>query len=173
MCHCQSRAKPGAGPLPRRQPSLCKLNTSTPADHPLLLFVTQGHGRHLKMQNRHPAPTTSPCGFSARNTGVACEVCGHAQWREGRNSCGQQRNTTLVKLNMLKNRLHLAFEMGIGNQLAIGLGEPKRNETKTGQVWKMLQPFQTAQHQLKPIPTVLWHVFLKDNTPDRDSSGHK
>ena len=119
-----------------------KLNTSTPAYHPLLLFVTQGHGRHLKMQNRHPAPTTSPCGFSARNTGVACEVCGHAQWREGRNSCGQQRNTTLVKLNMLKNRLHLAFEMGIGNQLAIGLGERKRNKTKKVKCGKCCSRFR-------------------------------
>ena len=143
---------------PTAPPPAISLQNSTLAHQPLL-FVTQGHGQHLKMQNRHPAPTTSPCGFSARNTGVACEVCGHAQWREGRNSCGQQRNTTLVKLNMLKNRLHLAFEMGIGNQLAIGLGEPKRNKTKTGQVWEVLQPFQTAQHQLKLIPTALWHVF--------------
>lgn len=88
-----------------------KLNTSTPA----LLFVTQGHGQHLQIQNRHPAPMTSPCGFSARNTGLACEVCGHAQWREGPEQLRAAKKHHIGRIEYARNRHNLVNEIGIGN----------------------------------------------------------
>ena len=91
-----------------------KLNTSTPADHPHL-FVTQGHGRHVQIQNRHPAPTTSPCGFSARNTGLACEVCGHAQWREGPEQLRAAKKHHIGQIEYARSRHNLVNERGIGN----------------------------------------------------------
>ena len=62
-------------------------NFFTAASTFLALFHKVRAGTDVK----YPAPTAIPCGFCARNTGVACEQRGHAQWREGPPQLSRQK----------------------------------------------------------------------------------